>query len=35
MLLKSQTTTLIQIVCEILLYSQVIIKSMRAADNTI
>ena len=34
MLIRSQTKTLLQIFCELSLYSQVIIKSMRVADDT-
>ena len=34
MLIKSQTTTLLQIYSELSLYFQVIFKSMRVADNT-
>ena len=34
MLIRSQTTTLLQIFCELLLYSPVIFKSMRVADIT-
>ena len=34
MLKKSQPTTLLQIFSELLLYSQVILKSIRVADNT-
>ena len=34
MLIRRQTTYLLQIFCEILLYSQVIFKSMRVPDNT-
>ena len=34
MLIRSQATTLPQIFCKLLLYSQVIIKSMRVADDT-
>ena len=34
MLIRSQTTTLLQIFYELLLYSQVIFKSMRVADDT-
>ena len=34
MLNRSQTTTFLQIFYELLLYSQVILKSMRAADDT-
>ena len=34
MLIRIQGTTLLQIFCELLLYSQVIFKSMRVADNT-
>ena len=34
MLIGSQTTTLLQIFCEPSLYSQVIFKSMRVADDT-
>ena len=34
MLKRSQTTTLLQIFCELLLYSQVILKSMKVADGT-
>ena len=33
MLIRSQTTTLLQIFCEMLLYSQVIFKSMKLADD--
>ena len=33
MLTRRQTTTLLQIFCELLLYSQVIFKSMKVADN--
>ena len=35
MLIRSQTRTLLQISCELSFYAQVIIKSMRVADNTI
>ena len=35
MLEISQTTTLLQLFCELLLYSKVILKSMRVADDTI
>ena len=35
MLIRSQTTTLLQILCEILLYSQVIFESMKVADDTL
>ena len=34
MLIKSQATTLLQIYCELLLYSQDIFKSMKVADDT-
>ena len=34
MLIRSQTKTLIQIFCELLLYSQVIFESMKVADDT-
>ena len=34
MAIRSQTTTTLQIFCELLLYSQVIFKSMRVADDT-
>ena len=34
MLIRSQGTTLLQIFCELKLYSQVIFKSMRVADDT-
>ena len=34
MLIRSQITTLLQIFCELLLYSQVIFKSMKVADDT-
>ena len=34
MLIRSQATTLLQIFCELLLYSQVIFKIMRVADDT-
>ena len=34
MLIRSQPTTLLQIFCELLLYSQVIFKSMGVADDT-
>ena len=34
MLKRSQTTTLLQIFCDLLLYSQVILKSMKVADGT-
>ena len=34
MLIRIQTTTLLQIFCEFLLYYQVIFKSMRVADDT-
>ena len=34
MLIRSQTKTLLQIYCELSLYSQVIFKSMRVADDT-
>ena len=34
MLIRSQITTLLQIFCELSLYSQVIFKSMKAADDT-
>ena len=34
MLISGQTTTLLQIFCELLLYSQVIFKSMKVADDT-
>ena len=34
MLIRSQTTTLLLIFCELLLYSQVIFKSMKVADDT-
>ena len=34
MLIRSQTTTFLQIFCELSLYSKVIIKSMRVADDT-
>ena len=34
MLIRSQTTTLLQIFCELLLYSQVSFKSMKVADDT-
>ena len=33
MLIRRQTTNLLQIFCEILLYFQVIFKSMKAADD--
>ena len=33
MLIRSQITTLLQIFCELLLYSQVIYKSMKVADD--
>ena len=33
MLIRSQATTLLQIFCELLLYSQVIFKIMRVADD--
>ena len=33
MLIRSHTTTLLQIFCELLLYSQVIFKSMEVADD--
>ena len=33
MLIRSRATTLLQIFCELLLYSQVIFKSMRVADD--
>ena len=33
MLIKSQTTTLFQIVCELVLYPEVIFKSMRVAGD--
>ena len=33
MLIRSQTTNLLQIFCEISLYFQVIFKSMKAADD--
>ena len=32
---RSQTTTLLQLFCELLLYSKVILKSMKVADDTI
>ena len=32
--MRSQITTLLQIFCELLLYSQVIFKSMKEADDT-
>ena len=34
MLIRSETTTLLQIFCEFSLYSQVVFKSMRVADNS-
>ena len=34
MLTRGQTTTLLQIFCELSLYSQVIFKSMKVADDT-
>ena len=34
MLITSQTTTLLQIFCELLLHSLVIFKSMKVADDT-
>ena len=34
MLIRCQITTLLQIFCELLLYSQVIFRSMRVADDT-
>ena len=34
MLTTSQSTTLLQIICEVSLYSQVICESMKVADNT-
>ena len=34
MLIRSQTTTLLQIFCELLLYSKVIFESMKVADDT-
>ena len=34
MLIRSQTTTLLQFFCELFLYSQVIFKSMKVADDT-
>ena len=34
MLIRSQATTLLQMFCELLLYSQVILKGMRVADDT-
>ena len=34
MLIRSRTTTLHQIFCELLLHSQVIFKSMKVADDT-
>ena len=34
MLIRSHTTTLLQIFCELLLYSQFIFKSMKVADDT-
>ena len=34
MLIRSHATTLLQIFCELLLYSQVNFKSMRVADDT-
>ena len=34
MLIRMQTTNLLQIFCELLLYSQVICKSMRVPDDT-
>ena len=34
MLSKSQTTIILQIFCELSLYSQVMLKSMRGADDT-
>ena len=34
MLIRSQGTTLLQIFCDLLLYSQVIFKSIRVADDT-
>ena len=34
MLERSQTTTLLQLFCELLLYSKVISKSMKVADDT-
>ena len=33
MLTRSQTTNLLQIICEISLHSQVIFKSMKVADD--
>ena len=35
MLIRSQGTTLLQIFCDLLLYSQVIFKGMRVADDTL
>ena len=35
MLITSQTTTLLQMFCELTLYSQVIFKSLRVADDTL
>ena len=32
-LIRSQTTTLLQIFCEVVLYSKVIFKSMQVADD--
>ena len=34
MLIRSQKTTLLQIFCELSLYSQVMLKSIRVADDT-
>ena len=34
MLIRIETSTLLQIFCELLLYSQVIVESMRVADDT-
>ena len=34
MLVMSQATILLQIFCELVLYSQIIFKSMKEADNT-
>ena len=31
---RSQTTTLLQLLCELLLYSKVILKIMKVADDT-
>ena len=34
MLIRSQGTTILQIFCDLLLYSQVIFRSIRVADDT-